>query len=48
MIKDRSLAAEILTALSNDQVRYILVTVKITGPDGARELQSVKLAEFAI
>ncbi len=48
MIKDRSLAAEIVSALSNDQVRYILVTVKITGPDGARELQSIKLAEFEI
>jgi len=43
-----SLVAELVSAVSENRVRYVLVTVKIAGSVGERELKSIKLAEFQL
>ena len=47
-MENRSLVSELISAVLEHRVRYILVTVKITESAGERELTSVKLSEFEL
>ncbi len=47
-IEDQALTSAIVAAIKHNRVRYILVSVELTGSANKREVESLELAEFDI